>query len=230
VNRFIVHLQVVTTNNYNTIADFHTTIFPVSSQQWLFLCNVFTRRFLVTNPNNEDSSAFVLTSFCPVNIPLLNWSNNAFKITPRHGSRRKHSHSIVEACLPSHCIATVTAQTTQKTPLSIVACVYVAGVTWQRPLFTESLRSNGSTRHSTISIFRVYIIPAMKMEVVNSSETLLHIYQNYTALHPRRLYSEEWIKKKNILSLGITGCRELEAMSDVSYATGWPLVVMYLSQ
>jgi hypothetical protein len=25
VNRFIDHAQVVTTNNYNTIADFHTT-------------------------------------------------------------------------------------------------------------------------------------------------------------------------------------------------------------
>jgi hypothetical protein len=31
VNRFIDHLQVVTTNNYNTIADFHTTNYSTLS-------------------------------------------------------------------------------------------------------------------------------------------------------------------------------------------------------
>jgi hypothetical protein len=69
VNIFIDHLQVVTTNNYNTIADFHTkssvsfhsSLLGNNSQQWLFLCNSFTRRFLVTNLNNGDSSASVVT-------------------------------------------------------------------------------------------------------------------------------------------------------------------------
>jgi hypothetical protein len=73
VNRFIDHLRVVTTNNYNSIADSHITVhFPLRplslihllllgnrSQQWIFLCSVFTRRFLVRNLNNGDSSAFV---------------------------------------------------------------------------------------------------------------------------------------------------------------------------
>jgi hypothetical protein len=70
---FIDHFQVVTTNNYYTIADFHTTnhstlsflsIFPLvllgnSSPQWLFLYSVFTRRFLVTNLSNGEYSASV---------------------------------------------------------------------------------------------------------------------------------------------------------------------------
>jgi hypothetical protein len=63
VDRLIDHLQVVTTNNYNTSADFHTTnhstlsllslpslvLYGNRSPQWLFLCSVFTRRFLVSN-------------------------------------------------------------------------------------------------------------------------------------------------------------------------------------
>jgi hypothetical protein len=72
VSRFIDHSQVVTTNNYYTVADIHTTnhstlsllsLFPLvftnSSPQWLFLCRVFTRRLLVTNLSNVDSSASV---------------------------------------------------------------------------------------------------------------------------------------------------------------------------
>jgi hypothetical protein len=46
---------------------------------------------------------------------LVNWTVTpiVFKITPRHGTRRKHSLSIVvEACLPHLCIATVAAQAT----------------------------------------------------------------------------------------------------------------------
>jgi hypothetical protein len=69
-NKFIDHLQVVTANNYNTITDFHITIPSAcfhksllrnSSPQWLFFCNVFTRPFLVTNLNNRDCSASVVT-------------------------------------------------------------------------------------------------------------------------------------------------------------------------
>jgi hypothetical protein len=42
VNRFVEHSQVVTTNNANSIADFR---------------NVFTRRSVITNLSNRDSSA-----------------------------------------------------------------------------------------------------------------------------------------------------------------------------
>jgi hypothetical protein len=58
VNRFIGHLQVVTTNNYNTIAistlhkSIHAKSFPA--------CRVFTTHFLVTAPNNGYSPASVL--------------------------------------------------------------------------------------------------------------------------------------------------------------------------
>jgi hypothetical protein len=47
VNRFIDHLQVVTTNNHTTIADFHTK----SSQ------STFTSLYLVTALNRGYSSA-----------------------------------------------------------------------------------------------------------------------------------------------------------------------------
>jgi hypothetical protein len=43
VNRFIDHLQVVATNNYNTIADFYTT-----NQSMLSSQSAFTSRCLVT--------------------------------------------------------------------------------------------------------------------------------------------------------------------------------------
>jgi hypothetical protein len=70
VNRFIDHLQVVTTykllQHYRPFAYYkwlHASAFIrlyfVAPQQWLFLCTVFTRRFLVTNLRNADSSASV---------------------------------------------------------------------------------------------------------------------------------------------------------------------------
>jgi hypothetical protein len=60
VNRFIDHLQVVTTSNYNTIADFHTTNHsPLPSQ------SAFTSRYLITALNNGYSSAmFSLDASC----------------------------------------------------------------------------------------------------------------------------------------------------------------------
>jgi hypothetical protein len=48
MNRFIDHLQVETTNNYNTIADSHTTL---SSQ------SAFNSLYLVTALHNGYSSA-----------------------------------------------------------------------------------------------------------------------------------------------------------------------------
>jgi hypothetical protein len=126
VDRFIDHLQVVSTNNYNTVADCNTTNHPTlssqsvllillgnSTQQWLFLCNVFTRRFLVKNLSNGEFSASV-ARWLTLHNRTLNWTVQpvAFKITPRHGPRRVHRLSTVEeACLPRRCIATVSAWT-----------------------------------------------------------------------------------------------------------------------
>jgi hypothetical protein len=55
VNKFIDHLQFITTNIYNTIADFHTTNHSTLSSQ-----SAFTSRCLVTVLN--DSYFFVLFS------------------------------------------------------------------------------------------------------------------------------------------------------------------------
>jgi hypothetical protein len=128
VNRFIDHLQVVTTENYNTTADFHTTnhstlsllsLLVNPSPQWLFLCSVFTRRFLATNVSNGDSSASVARW-----LTLHNWTLNCtvapsvFKLTPRHGQRRNHSLSCYEGVF--------TTSLHSNGSYSSVACIFVA--------------------------------------------------------------------------------------------------------
>jgi hypothetical protein len=70
VNGFIDHLQAVTTNNHTTTADFHTS-HSKSSQ------SAFTRRFLVTDINNEDSPASVPTSLLSGEYPATELSQPA---------------------------------------------------------------------------------------------------------------------------------------------------------
>jgi hypothetical protein len=64
---FIDHLQVVTTKNYNTVYNFHssqiTTAHPKSFQ------SAFTSLFPVTDLNNGDSSASVLMLLLSVKYP-----------------------------------------------------------------------------------------------------------------------------------------------------------------
>jgi hypothetical protein len=121
VNRFIYLLQVVTTNNYNNIADFHTTNHSTlkSSQSTftslylatalrLFLCSVFTRRFLVTNHQLR----------CPViNAPQLNPQLNSTQLNStanyfwplviytRVGPHGKHVSRVKNTCLSAHDLA-----------------------------------------------------------------------------------------------------------------------------
>jgi hypothetical protein len=49
---FIDNLQVVTANNCNTIADFHTLQISTAHAKAFPACSVFTKRFLVTASNN----------------------------------------------------------------------------------------------------------------------------------------------------------------------------------
>jgi hypothetical protein len=61
VNRFIDHLQVLTKNKWNTIADKSLNLFSLafygnSSQQCLFLCNILTIRFLAKDFNTETTT------------------------------------------------------------------------------------------------------------------------------------------------------------------------------
>jgi hypothetical protein len=60
VTRFIDHLQVVTTSNYKIIANLHTLL--IAKAHAKPSQSDFTSRFLVTDINNADSSASVLTS------------------------------------------------------------------------------------------------------------------------------------------------------------------------
>jgi hypothetical protein len=59
---FIDHLQVVTTNNYATVADFHTLQITTAHAISFPACSVFARLFLVTISNNGYSSASVIKS------------------------------------------------------------------------------------------------------------------------------------------------------------------------
>jgi hypothetical protein len=69
MNRFIEHLQVVTTNNYNIIADFHT-----SQSLHAKSSTACTSRCLVTTLNNGDSSAYMLTSLLSGEYPTTEFS------------------------------------------------------------------------------------------------------------------------------------------------------------
>jgi hypothetical protein len=78
VNRFIDHLQGVTTNNYNTISDLHTLqITHAKSSQF-----AFNSRFPVTDLNNEDSPASVLTSLLSGGYPATELTQPAWR--PRY--------------------------------------------------------------------------------------------------------------------------------------------------
>jgi hypothetical protein len=56
---FLISTPQVTPRQVSSIC-FHLSLLGNSSQQWLFLCSVFTRRLLVTNLNTRGSSASVV--------------------------------------------------------------------------------------------------------------------------------------------------------------------------
>jgi hypothetical protein len=81
---FIEHLQVVTTNNHNTIADFHTLRITTSHAKSFPACSVFTRRFLVTASNNGYSSASVLKSRTELTLNWLSYKTRlAYNLSAR---------------------------------------------------------------------------------------------------------------------------------------------------
>jgi hypothetical protein len=143
MTRFIDHLQVVTTNIYNTIANFHTLQIRSTPA-----CSVFTRRFLVTASNDGYSSASraqVHSSQTPVqNLSL------AYNISARATYKHPVSNSTsivarrfvaVGTCLPSRC--------------PVTALVY--------PPILRSLSSNYSSRYNTLlSSYRIIFGPVDK--------------------------------------------------------------------
>jgi hypothetical protein len=54
---FIEHLQLATTNNFNSIADFRTLQITTAHAKSFSACILVTRRFLATASNNGYSSA-----------------------------------------------------------------------------------------------------------------------------------------------------------------------------
>jgi hypothetical protein len=60
--RYSTHFQFTVTQALGFSVYFHESLLGNSSPQWLFLCNVCIRRFLVTNLSNGDSSPSVARS------------------------------------------------------------------------------------------------------------------------------------------------------------------------
>jgi hypothetical protein len=57
---FIDHLKIVTTNNYNTIVNFHSLQIIIAHVKSTPACTAFTRHFLITASNNSYSSSSML--------------------------------------------------------------------------------------------------------------------------------------------------------------------------
>jgi hypothetical protein len=91
---FIDHLQVVTTNNYNITADFHT-LQLTSAHAESFYSVVFTSRSLVAASNSGDSSS-ASTKPSLHKLPY-NWltSNLSLAYNISAWNNRKHSSPIV---------------------------------------------------------------------------------------------------------------------------------------
>jgi hypothetical protein len=89
---FIDHLQAVTINNHNTIANVHTLQITTAHTK-TFQSAVFTSRCPVTDSNSWDSSnAPTKSSLHRFPYNWLNSKRVSF-VTFRHGSRRKHRSS-----------------------------------------------------------------------------------------------------------------------------------------
>jgi hypothetical protein len=127
---FMDHLQVVTTNDYNTrwfphfkeITPTHAKTFPA--------CGVFNRRFLVTAFNNDYSSTSVLKSslngcFLPTELFLLQFVS----LWPLHGPTRKDSfQQYLYCCMRIHCCGNVFTEPLPGNGSSIFA--YLTAVAW----------------------------------------------------------------------------------------------------
>jgi hypothetical protein len=144
---FTDNLQVITTNNYNTIADFHTLQITTAYAKSFPACSVFTRRFLVTASNSGYSSASGLKTFLNgTELFFLHLSSSEPLSTERVENTVSNNTSIVTCvsvaagtCLPSCCLET--------------ALVYL--------LTSRSLHSNGSTRYNMFLYTRILFADAI---------------------------------------------------------------------
>jgi hypothetical protein len=93
---FIDHLQVITTNDYNNIANFHTL--QITTAHAKSFQSAFTSRFPVTDlPLHQLSLLFtdsLITDYWQLSVDNWLTSKFVFVITSRHGPCRKH-HSLL---------------------------------------------------------------------------------------------------------------------------------------
>jgi hypothetical protein len=130
-DRFTDHFttRLETINNYNATANLHILHIIAANTKYSPACSIFTSRFLLTAPNGGDSSAFALTSFPTVHRLASELSSKPVPlITLLHRRRRKYSSSVV-ACVFTAPLRRNGRGADYRKQSSIVACVYVAGVT-----------------------------------------------------------------------------------------------------
>jgi hypothetical protein len=88
VTRFINHLELATTNNYNTIAD-STLYIPLHSTS-SSACRVSIRCFLVTNCNTGDSSPS-RTEVTSSETPVQNYQLTKLKVKVKKSQAKSQS-------------------------------------------------------------------------------------------------------------------------------------------
>jgi hypothetical protein len=97
VNGFIDHLEIVTISNHSAITNLHTL--QITRARAKTSQSAFTSRFQITDLNNGDSSASVLTSLLSdAYLTTEPIAPTVPVITSRYGPHTKHCSSIVALC------------------------------------------------------------------------------------------------------------------------------------
>jgi hypothetical protein len=145
VNRFIYHLQVVTTNNYNTIADFHTTNH--------YTLNLLSLLSLVVTWEQLSTMA----------IPLQYRSTHAHTASERIHRERRLQHlfhccvTSPRTCLPNRTIATVVRVKYRHTSFTVACWHYLTMAVSLPPQFLHSANTTNIYYIPVCVRFSVYV-------------------------------------------------------------------------
>jgi hypothetical protein len=136
---FIEHVQNVTTNNYDSPTELHTSKITVTTKVFS-VCYVFTGRCLVADSHNVLRFRTVLTGWRQSHnlliAPTVHSQPTVLLITPRNGPHRKHLSSVAV----SNCCRAIHA--CLRSRYSVIVTVYL--------LILLSLPTNGSPCHNII--------------------------------------------------------------------------------
>jgi hypothetical protein len=106
----LLHYCWFPTENHSTLSvlSLHYSLLGNSSPQWLFLCSVFTRHFLVTNVSNGDYSTYVarcvtLHGWTPDCTALTRWTEHgrSSHVASEQTYRKHRLHHLFYCCVTS---------------------------------------------------------------------------------------------------------------------------------